>query len=120
ARDALGIGMVVLAALAVLSLWLHSGGPLGHAIGYVARALVGADAVAAPVIALYWGVLLLRSTAEDDRVRMFIGFAMMLTGALAIVSLVRGHPSPVSGYSGVHASGGLIGALLAWPLARVA
>jgi DNA segregation ATPase FtsK/SpoIIIE, S-DNA-T family len=120
ARDALGIGMVVLAALAVLGLWFDAGGPFGHAIAYLARGLGGAAAVAVPVIALYWGVLLLRGTAEDDRVRMFIGFAVMLAGALALVSLARGDPSPVSGYVGVHASGGLIGALLAWPLARVA
>jgi DNA segregation ATPase FtsK/SpoIIIE, S-DNA-T family len=112
--------MVVLAALAVLGLWLDAGGPLGGAIAYVARALTGAAAVAVPILALYWGVLLLRGTAEDDRPRMAIGFCLMLVAALAIVSIVRGDPSPSAGFSGVHAAGGMLGALLGWPLARVA
>ena len=112
--------MVVLATLAILGLWLGSGGPLGHAIAYLARALTGQAAVAMPVVALYWGVLLLRTVAEGDRPRMFIGLCMMLAGALAILSIARGDPSPTSGYAGVHSAGGLIGALLGWPLAHAA
>jgi S-DNA-T family DNA segregation ATPase FtsK/SpoIIIE len=120
ARDALGIGMVVLAALAVLGLWLGAGGPFGEAISYVAHGLIGSAAVAAPLLALYWGVLLLRATAEEDRARMFIGFFMSLVGILSIVSVLRHDPSPFTGYSGVHAAGGLLGAALGWPLAHVA
>src|SRR5919198_2928232 len=112
--------MVVLAALAVLGVWLHAGGLLGHAIAYVARGLFGAAAVTVPVLSLYWGVLLLRGTAEDDRARMAIGFGLMVVGALAIVSVVRGDPVPTSGYTGVHVAGGLVGAVLGWPLAHVA
>src|SRR3954452_2042849 len=120
ARDALGIGLIVLAMLAVLGLWLQSGGPFGGAVDYLAHAFTGVAAVAMPVVALYWGILLLRGTAEQDRVRMVLGFFILLAGALGILSVLRGDPSPTSGYSGVHASGGLIGAVVGWPLARVA
>src|SRR4051794_8883420 len=120
ARDALGIGLIVLAMLAVLGLWLDSGGPFGDAVDYLSHAFTGVAAVAMPVIALYWGILLLRGTAEDDRIRMVLGFLILLGGSLGILSVLRDDPSPTSGYSGVHAAGGLIGAIVGWPLARVA
>ncbi|MFL5798525.1 MAG: DNA translocase FtsK [Actinomycetota bacterium] len=120
ARDALGIGLIVLAALAVLGLWLHSGGPFGRVVDYAAHAFTGAAAVAMPVVALYWGILLLRGTAEEDRIRMVLGFLILAAGSLGILSVGRGDPSPSLGYTGVHAAGGLIGALVGWPLARVA
>jgi S-DNA-T family DNA segregation ATPase FtsK/SpoIIIE len=120
ARDALGIGLIVLAMLAVLGLWLDSGGPFGGAVDSTAHAFTGIAAVAMPVVALYWGILLLRGTAEDDRIRMVLGFLILLAGALGILSIVRSDPSPSSGYTGVSSSGGLIGAVVGWPLSRVA
>src|SRR3954454_24559962 len=120
ARDALGIGLIVFAMLAVLGLWLDSGGPFGDAGDYLAHAFTGVAGVAMPVIALYWGILLLRGTAEDDRIRMVLGFVILLGGALGILSVLRDNPSPTSGYAGVHASGGLIGSLFGWPFSRVA
>jgi DNA segregation ATPase FtsK/SpoIIIE, S-DNA-T family len=120
ARDALGIGLIVLAMLAVLGLWLDSGGPFGKVVDYTAHAFTGVAAVAMPVIALYWGILLLRGTAEDDRIRMVLGFLILEAGSLGIVSVLRGDPGPTSGYVGVHAAGGLIGALVGWPLSRIA
>src|SRR4051794_2621558 len=120
ARDALGIGLIVLAMLAILGLWLDSGGPFGGAVDYLSRAFTGVAAVAMPVVALYWGILLLRGTAEHDRIRMVLGFVILLAGTLGIMSVLRGDPGPTSGYSGVHDAGGLIGSLVAWPLAKVA
>ncbi len=119
ARDAVGIGLVVLALLAVLALWFDAAGVAGRWIASALRAGIGGAAVLFPILALYWGVLLLRGTVEDVRVRMFIGFALALVGALGIASLARGNPSPAAGYEGVRDAGGLIGAVAGWPLARV-
>jgi len=41
ARDAAGIGLVVLAILAALSLWFDAAGVVGHAIDYAARGALG-------------------------------------------------------------------------------
>ena len=119
ARDALGIGLVVVALLSVLGLWFEAAGPVGRGIDWVLHATMGVSAVAFPVIAVYWGVLLLRGTAEDDRLRMFIGFALAFVGALALISLWRGNPRPLGGYVKVSDAAGFVGALAAHPLGKL-
>jgi len=118
ARDAIGIGLVVFALLSVLSVWFHAAGPAGHAIAWLLRGLFGVGAMAFPVVGVYWGVLLLRGTAAEERVRMFIGFCLLALGLLGLTSLFRGSPGPLSGYAGVHSAGGVIGSLVA-PLSTV-
>jgi S-DNA-T family DNA segregation ATPase FtsK/SpoIIIE len=118
ARDAAGIGLVVLALLATLALWFSAAGVVGRGIEWVARGAVGVAAIVVPILALYWGVLLLRDTVAEDRTRMFIGFALVVGFALGLFSLARGNPSPASGYHGVHKIAGIVGASVAWPLSR--
>jgi DNA segregation ATPase FtsK/SpoIIIE, S-DNA-T family len=119
ARDALGIGLVVLSLLAVLGLWFDAAGPVGRGLDWLVRGLFGVTAVAFPVLALYWGVLLLRATAEDDRLRMFIGFAIAFVGLLALLSLGAGNPRPFAGFARLGEAAGAIGALAAWPLGKL-
>ena len=124
ARDAVGIGLVVLALLAVLGVWFGAAGPVGDAISWMLHGAFGVAAVLFPLVGAYWGVLLLRDTAREDRVRMFIGFVVCVGGALALLSLLRGDPSPLDGYRagrdvGVSEAAGVVGAAVARPLARV-
>ena len=119
ARDALGIGLVVIGVLAVLGLWFEAAGPVGRGLDWFLHGAIGIAAVAFPVIAVYWGVLLLRGSAEQDRVRMFIGFVIAFVGVLALLSLVRGHPRPFGGFDRVSEAAGAIGALAAWPLGKL-
>jgi S-DNA-T family DNA segregation ATPase FtsK/SpoIIIE len=125
ARDAAGIGLVVLALLAVLGVWLDAAGPVGHGLSWLLHAAFGVAAVLFPVVGIYWGVVLLRDIAPEDRVRMFIGFTVMTIGLLGILSLALGNPSPFAGYDatkklhGLAEAGGLVGALAACPLSRV-
>jgi DNA segregation ATPase FtsK/SpoIIIE, S-DNA-T family len=119
ARDAFGIGLVVFALISVLALWFHAAGVVGHGIGWSLHGTIGVAAVAFPLLALYWGILLLRGTAEDDRIRMFLGFAIALVGILGLLSLARGNPRPFGGYAKVADTAGVVGALVAWPLAKV-
>jgi S-DNA-T family DNA segregation ATPase FtsK/SpoIIIE len=125
ARDAAGIGLVVFALLAVLSVWFDAAGPVGHGISWLLHGAFGIAAVTFPVVGVYWGVVLLRDVAPEDRVRMFIGFALLTLGALGIVSLLRGNPSVLVGYhgtdelTGLAEAGGLVGAVAAYPLSQV-
>jgi len=117
-RDAIGIGLVVIALIAVLALWFDAAGPVGRGISFLVHGAIGGWAVAFPVIALYWGVLLLRGAVEGERVRMFIGFAIAVVGSLGIWTLVRGDGAAY-GYHVAKDVGGIVGAVAAWPLARV-
>ena len=122
ARDALGIGLIVLSLLAALSLWLEAGGPVGRGITWLIRGSFGVGAYAFPVLGAWWGFVLLRDIAREDRVRMAIGFAFLVAGVLGLVSLFMGNPSFSEGWSadgGLAEAGGAVGALTAWPLARV-
>jgi DNA segregation ATPase FtsK/SpoIIIE, S-DNA-T family len=117
--DAVGIGLVVLAILSALGLWWDAAGPLGQGLTYLIRGAFGVAGYAFPVVALWWGVVLVRHTAEEDRGRMFLGLWMVLFGVLGLWSLVAGNPSPVDGYEALRDGGGLIGALAAWPLSQL-
>ncbi len=118
ARDAFGIGLVVFALISILALWFDAAGFAGHGIRVGLEGLMGQFAVLFPLMALYWGVLLLRGTAEAVRVRMFVGFGLMLVGVLALWSLTHGNPTPLSGKTSAQDAAGLIGAVSAWPLSR--
>jgi S-DNA-T family DNA segregation ATPase FtsK/SpoIIIE len=119
ARDAFGIFLVVVALVAVLGLWFDSAGPVGDFLGWLFRGAWGVAAMLFPLIGVYWGVLLLRDTAREERVRMFIGFTVLCAGMLGLLSLLGGDPAPTAGYEAVSAAGGVMGALLAHPLAGV-
>jgi S-DNA-T family DNA segregation ATPase FtsK/SpoIIIE len=119
ARDALGIGLVVIALISILALWFHAAGIVGRGVSVLLHGSVGVAAVAFPALALYWGVLLIRGTVEEDRVRMFIGFLLAAVAILGVLSLARGNPRPFGGYDKVAHSAGVIGALVGWPLGKL-
>ncbi len=109
----------MLALLAVLGLWFGSAGPVGRGLDWLLHASFGLAAVVFPILALYWGVVLLRGTAEQERLRMFIGFAIAAVGVLALLSLWRGNPRPFGGYERLSGAAGAIGALASWPLGKL-
>jgi S-DNA-T family DNA segregation ATPase FtsK/SpoIIIE len=125
ARDAVGIALVVLATLAVLSVWFNAAGPVGQALSWFLHAALGLGALAFPVIGVYWALVLLRDVAREDRLRMFIGFGMLLLGGLGLISLALGNPSPSTPVEGTASArgladaGGMLGALVASPVSRV-
>ena len=120
AGDAIGIGLVVLALLAVLGLWLGSGNLVGRLMTFLVRGSIGVAGYAFPVLALYWGVVLILGRRPDQVIRMFLGFLILFAGGLGILSLARDNPSPADGYTAVRESAGMLGALLAYPLSAVA
>jgi S-DNA-T family DNA segregation ATPase FtsK/SpoIIIE len=117
--DAVGIGLMVLAALSVLGLWLDAAGPVGRFLALLVRGTFGLAGYAFPVVALWWGLVLVRGTVREERGRMLLGLSFAVMGGLGLVSLLRGNPSPASGLAGFGDAGGLVGALVAWPLSRL-
>ncbi|MEX0754211.1 MAG: DNA translocase FtsK 4TM domain-containing protein [Actinomycetota bacterium] len=122
ARDAFGIALVVLALLSVLALWFDAAGVAGRGIEWALEGAFGLAAIVFPVVGIWWGIVLLRGSEEEERLRMFIGFALATAGILGIVSIVNGNPAPADGWdggggTGIAEAGGLLGALVGWPLA---
>jgi S-DNA-T family DNA segregation ATPase FtsK/SpoIIIE len=120
AADAVGVAMFVLAAISALGLWFGAGGPFGILLDIVVRALFGPVGYIIPVLAAYWGLLLIRGTARESRGRMLVGLAITSAGVLGIGSLAGGNPGPTSGYGAVKGAGGFFGAVVAQPLSRIA
>jgi S-DNA-T family DNA segregation ATPase FtsK/SpoIIIE len=119
ARDALGIGLIVLSLLGALSVWIEAGGPVGNAIAWLLLVSIGIGAHAFPVVGTWWGFVLLRDIGRDERVRMAIGFAALVAGVLGLVSLFSDRPGFAGGSGDLTGGGGAVGALMAWPLAHV-
>jgi S-DNA-T family DNA segregation ATPase FtsK/SpoIIIE len=119
ARDAFGVFLVVVALVSVLGVWFDAAGPVGDFLTWSLRGLLGVAAAAFPIVGVYWGLLLLRDTAREDRVRMFIGFSVLVFGVLGVISLLGGRPGPRDGYDAVSVAGGVLGALVAHPITLV-
>ena len=92
ARDAFGIFLVVVALVAVLGLWFDGAGPVGDFLGWLFRGSWGVAAMLFPIVGVYWGVLLLRDTAREERVRMFIGFTVLCAGVARAPVAARQRP----------------------------
>src|SRR5919106_3509218 len=75
--DAIGIGLVVVALVSALGIWLDAAGPVGAFLRFVARGALGVTGLLFPLLALWWGLVLVRGTAEEDRGRMLLGLSMI-------------------------------------------
>ena len=117
--DAIGIGLVVVALLSALGIWLDAAGPVGGGLKFLARGSLGVLGLAFPILTLWWGLVLIRGTAEEDRGRMLLGLGMAMFGGLGIWSLIAGNPSIAGGYQPLADGAGMLGALAAWPLSQV-
>ena len=121
---------MVLAGLAVLSVWFDAAGPMGDAFSRLLHTGFGLAAVLFPLVGLGWGIALLRDRSPEERMRMFIGFVIMGLGVLGLVSILRGNPgvfapavdTKVRGAGvtqGFSDAGGFFGTLGAYPLSKV-
>ena len=117
--DAVGIALVVLAVLSALGIWFSAAGPLGRALAFLVRGAFGVSGIAFPAVALWWGLVLIRGTAEEERGRMLLGAGLALAGGLSMWSLLAGNPAPLSGFQPLASGGGLLGSVFAWPLSRM-
>jgi DNA segregation ATPase FtsK/SpoIIIE, S-DNA-T family len=119
ATEALGIGLFVLAVLSALALWFGAGGPFGRGLEVMVKGLSGPVGFVLPLLAVYWGALMLKGTATEVRGRMLVGLTLMVAGILSILSIGGGNPSPSAGYQAVSGAGGVLGAVVGWTLARL-
>jgi DNA segregation ATPase FtsK/SpoIIIE, S-DNA-T family len=120
--DIQGIFLALFAVVLALGIWFEDGGKVGVFFALLFRGLFGYGAYAVPLLvalaalALFW-----RPAAKDDMVagRVTIGLLAVLVGGLGLLHLARGAPSADSTPAVLQDSGGLVGAIIATPLARL-
>jgi S-DNA-T family DNA segregation ATPase FtsK/SpoIIIE len=120
--DIQGVLLILFAVVLALGIWFEDGGKLGVFLALLFRGLFGYGAYAVPLLAalaalaLFW-----RPSTSDDMVagRVTIGLLAVLVGGLGLVHLARGAPPADSVPAVLQDSGGLVGAIIAAPLARL-
>jgi DNA segregation ATPase FtsK/SpoIIIE, S-DNA-T family len=116
-RDGMGLGVLAAAIVTASATWWHLGSPFGRAITELIRGAFGAAAWTLPLLL---GLLAWRLLRHPDKNahpgRMLIGWTALLLGALGIVHIGLGSPTPSSGRHAMQTSGGLIGYAVSAPL----
>jgi DNA segregation ATPase FtsK/SpoIIIE, S-DNA-T family len=120
--DIQGVFLALFAVVLALGIWFEDGGKIGVFFALLFRGLFGYGAYAVPLLvalaalALFW-----RPAAKDDMVagRVTIGLLAVLVGGLGLLHLARGAPPADSTPAVLQDSGGLVGAIIAAPLARL-
>ena len=121
--DIQGVILILFAVLLALGIWLHNGGKAGVFLALLFRGLFGYGAYAIPVLFAGLGLALFRRSAAkaDDAAagRVAIGLLALLLGGLGLLHLARGAPPTSARPSVLQDSGGLVGAAVVAPLARL-
>ncbi|HEY7105516.1 MAG TPA: DNA translocase FtsK [Acidimicrobiia bacterium] len=132
--DAAAVGLVVVGVLCALGLWTDLAGPVGDALADGLGALVGRARVAVPVACIAFAVVLLwphrrrvvdesgevAEVAEEPErptIRVALGVLLLLIADVGILHLASGRPPLDGALDDLRSAGGVLGALVAEPLA---
>ncbi len=111
-----GIGLIGVALLLALAVWVGAGGILGDAVDDALGWSIGLARFFVPLVALAIGIALIRENVAERRSRLVIGWSAVTVALLGLMHLARG-PSPlVAKLNELGDAGGLAGAVIAEPL----
>lgn len=118
-RDGLPFFIVLLAVAGAVVEWFFINEPLAQAFdAWTFGGLFGRVAFALPVVMLLFAVWLFRHPSSvHDNTRIGIGLALLLVSVSALCHLFGGQPAPSEGMAVLARAGGILGWMLAEPLA---
>lgn len=111
-----GLGLIGLAILLGLAVYLNLAGPLGRGIETLAGWLFGLGRYAVPVVLVAVGVSFVRKGRSASPFKLVIGWAMMSLAVLGLLQVARGATEFADAADGIDEAGGWIGALVGIPL----
>ena len=111
-----GIGLISAGIVFVLSMYVQMAGPLGEAIDTVFGWLLGLGRFALPIVFIGIGVALVRRRSIEHRLRLGIGWSVVVVAILGFLHVINGADSIVADVDAMSNAGGWIGALLGEPL----
>lgn len=115
-HEFVGLGLIGLAILLALAVYVNLAGPLGRGIETLAGWLFGLGRYAVPVVLVAAGVSLLRQGRSASPFQLVIGWAMMSLAVLGLLQVGRGATEFSDAADGIDEAGGWIGALVGIPL----
>jgi len=128
-REIYGVSIITLAILLFLAFFLDALGPVGRGLDLFFAYLLGGVRFALPFILLIVGLALLlgrlgdMSSQEKEGWRLtwveLAGTAVMLMAICALLHLRVGDPSVMFTRANLEEGGGLLGAVIAWPLTKM-
>jgi S-DNA-T family DNA segregation ATPase FtsK/SpoIIIE len=112
-RDGLAFGLIAFAVVIGAAVWWRAAGPIGHWVEIGVRSVMGAGAVAFPLVLVVAGIALMRSDPRPDaRPRFVIGSLLVVFALLGMLHLLNGGPTNLDRmYAGGalgYVSGGLL------------
>ena len=114
--DGVGFTLIGIAAVLGASVWLNVAGPVGEFIAGIAHGVFGAGALIVPLVLLGCAVCLMLGymPPPSQRLRFGIGATLLVVPMLGLVHLFAGNPTTSAGRD---TAGGIVGAVVATPLA---
>ncbi|WP_245717760.1 DNA translocase FtsK, partial [Nocardia jejuensis] len=120
-RDGIALALVGFAFVIAAAVWVSSGGPIGHWVDTVVRAVAGSVSAALPFIAVAIAVVLMRTEPHPEiRPRLVLGGLLAALPILGLWHLAAGAPTDAhgrahaAGFAGYVVGGPLRDGLSAW------
>lgn len=111
-----GIGLISTGIVLVLSMYLHMAGPLGKGIDTMFGWLLGLGRFALPVVVVGIGVAMVRRRSVEHRVRLAIGWSVVVLAILGLLHIMNGANKIVADVDAMSQAGGWFGAIVGEPL----
>ena len=118
-REIAGVGLLLLAGLGGLGVWLGVAGTAGGVLTFLAGSAVGLGVVVVPLVAAAFGVALLRHR-EGELGRLGAGGGLAAAGFAGLLHLLRPASKVGHGPAGWRRAGGILGAAVGHPLRSLA
>ncbi len=115
-NEFVGLGLIGLAALLALAVYVDRAGPLGRGIETLAGWLFGLGRYAVPVVLVAIGIAFLRKGRSASPFQLIVGWSSMSLSVLGLLQVARGADRLGDAADGIADAGGWIGALIGTPL----
>ena len=116
--DVWGIALIAVGVLVFLS-FFELAGPFGTGSSTVARLLFGVWAFVVPLALVIAGLSLIGVVGGGENPKTIVGTAVLFIGSLSLFHLLTGNLPMAGTEQSVEESGGIVGALIAFPLERL-
>ncbi len=115
-HEFIGLGLIGLAALLGLAVYVNLAGPLGRGIETLSSWLFGLGRYAVPVVLVSVGVAFLRKGRSASPFQLVVGWSLMSLAVLGLLQVARGADQLGAAADKISEAGGWIGALVGTPL----